>query len=472
MQNVPKIVVNRMKATKAAVNHPDADVLTAFAERSLPEVERAIVLEHLARCGDCRDVMILAAPETVAVETAADPLPRRWIAWPTVRWAFVAAGTVAIISLGMVQYQHRQTAQMATKHSVALQASQTEAQNQATPLPSTPAAGAANSTSPETVANTLTEAPVRGGVPRLQAREKAPELKASKAAPGNLGPMAKGFTAGPKVSEQWQQKSFSAGLPARTAQPTAPIAGQQADASSSLNLRSAPAQETVAISGAEVALNTQSQDLEARVEDKPVAPPPATDEVVGKAKPAVKEAGGVAPLQAMVSSTPQEMYGGQKDGASGRNINPLAPTDSSTTFRWTVDPNGGLERSVDRGNTWQGVDVNGGASAGARGQQLAAKSAPSKKESAENKKMPAAMPVFRSVAAMGDEVWAGGSAGALYHSSDGGNHWMRVIPSNGDAVLSGDVVALEFADAQHGKVTTSTPEVWITSDAGRTWQKQ
>ena len=63
MQNVPKIVRDRLQAAAPAVNHPDADLLTAFAERSLPEHERTVVLEHLARCGDCRDIVALALPE-------------------------------------------------------------------------------------------------------------------------------------------------------------------------------------------------------------------------------------------------------------------------------------------------------------------------------------------------------------------------------------------------------------------------
>jgi photosystem II stability/assembly factor-like uncharacterized protein len=73
---------------------------------------------------------------------------------------------------------------------------------------------------------------------------------------------------------------------------------------------------------------------------------------------------------------------------------------------------------------------------------------------------------------MGTEVWAGGSTGALFHSSDGGNHWTRVVPLFAGSTLTGDVVTVEFSDPQHGKITTSTPEVWTTTDAGQTWQKQ
>src|SRR5579863_9830765 len=108
MQNVPKIVRERLKAAMPAPNHPDADMLTAFSERSLPEVERDIVIEHLARCGECREVVALALPETEAVETVVRPAASGWFAWPVLRWGFVSAGIVLVAWLGVVLYQ-RQT---------------------------------------------------------------------------------------------------------------------------------------------------------------------------------------------------------------------------------------------------------------------------------------------------------------------------------------------------------------------------
>ena len=79
--------------------------------------------------------------------------------------------------------------------------------------------------------------------------------------------------------------------------------------------------------------------------------------------------------------------------------------------------------------------------------------------------MPSAR-TFRAVATNGTDVWAGGSGGALYHSRDAGNHWTFVVPESGGAMLTGDIVRLEFSDTQHGRVTTSVPEVWTTSDGG------
>ena len=105
MQNVPNIVRDRLRAATPSVDHPDADVLTAFAERSLPGLERTIVLEHLARCGDCRDIVALALPATEPLQAAALHSPRAWLTWPALRWGFVAAGIVAIASFGALRYQ-------------------------------------------------------------------------------------------------------------------------------------------------------------------------------------------------------------------------------------------------------------------------------------------------------------------------------------------------------------------------------
>ena len=112
MQDVPKIVLKRLQETSAAGNHPDADLLTAFAEQSLAEPERARVMDHLARCSDCREVLALSVPamELVAVAASAraastTPARSRWFAWPVLRWGVAAVGIVAIASIGIVQYR-------------------------------------------------------------------------------------------------------------------------------------------------------------------------------------------------------------------------------------------------------------------------------------------------------------------------------------------------------------------------------
>jgi hypothetical protein len=107
MQNVPEIVRRRLKAAAPSADHPDANALTAFAERSLGQDERALVLEHLGRCNDCRDIVALALPAMEPVETAWRPAATGWLTWPALRWGFAAAGIVSISALGVVEYQRR-----------------------------------------------------------------------------------------------------------------------------------------------------------------------------------------------------------------------------------------------------------------------------------------------------------------------------------------------------------------------------
>jgi len=139
MQNVPKIVVKRLQSPTAD-SHPDADLLTAFAEHSLGGRERAHVVEHLARCGDCREIVALALPATEAVAASRSGNTARtgWFSWPVLRWGVVAVGMVAVLSVGILQFRLRQQEKMgSTRVSTSLmarnQVAETVAQNPSPP---------------------------------------------------------------------------------------------------------------------------------------------------------------------------------------------------------------------------------------------------------------------------------------------------------------------------------------------------
>jgi hypothetical protein len=130
MQNIPKIVRERLKVASPVVDHPEADVLTAFIESSLAEVERSLVLSHLARCGDCRDIVALSLPAREPVESVTKALPRGWLAWPVLRWGFVAAGLVAIASVWIVQYRRVRSQDVASGATAHFEVAAKEARNQ------------------------------------------------------------------------------------------------------------------------------------------------------------------------------------------------------------------------------------------------------------------------------------------------------------------------------------------------------
>src|SRR6185312_14926156 len=85
MDPVKKLVADRLRV-QVAGPHPDAEVLSAFAENALPVIERETVLQHLSTCSDCRDILFLAAPsatESQPVVSAPRARPLFALRWGT-----------------------------------------------------------------------------------------------------------------------------------------------------------------------------------------------------------------------------------------------------------------------------------------------------------------------------------------------------------------------------------------------------
>lgn len=435
MENVPKIVRERLKSA-AVVNHPDADALTAFAERSLPEVERVGVLDHLSRCTECREVVALALP---AIEPAAVVMPlspSRLLAWRAFRWGFAAAGLIVIVSLGLLQYQRHRSESMTA--SQVRQAPVSEGQNE--PLTTVPGSGPAKVR--DKAQGAAQENSVSAGasaedklIADLKSAAEPTAAVAPQASPGGARGYGQVPAHGPRMLNQTQQSANA--LQAPIAQPS-----QYANA--------APAQVANA-RAPQVPAQAQSQAIQ-----------PAYDYAEAKVEKA-------KPVEATVSSAaPRAEAAAGAQVSAGSN----APSTASPAA-WRITPDGGLQRSLDQGSTWQDVDVrtNGSATAGGNF-SVAVQSALDQAKKAAPPATPAsAAPVFRAVTANGADVWVGGLAAVLYHSTDAGNHWTRVVPSSGASVLAGDIVSLSFADSQHGTISTATSR-WTTSDGGQSWQQQ
>ena len=68
MPELSSLLRQRLQAGETArLPHPDADTLTAYVEQLLPLRERKLVLEHIAVCSDCREIVFLAIPENAVV---------------------------------------------------------------------------------------------------------------------------------------------------------------------------------------------------------------------------------------------------------------------------------------------------------------------------------------------------------------------------------------------------------------------
>jgi hypothetical protein len=79
---------------------------------------------------------------------------------------------------------------------------------------------------------------------------------------------------------------------------------------------------------------------------------------------------------------------------------------------------------------------------------------------------------FRAAAVIASDVWAGGNGGALFHSSDGGEHWSKISLAANSNVETGAIVSIRFDDSQHGVVTSDGGTRWATTDGGVTWTTQ
>jgi hypothetical protein len=447
MQNVPQFVLKRLKEDKPADSHPDADLLTAFAEQSLSGDERARVMQHLSLCGDCRDVVAIALPATEAAALPAYAAPARsgWLTWPALRWGVVAAGVAAVVSLGILQLSHRNQENMVALNRVQMTEPVVASPTASSTQPSVPPVVAKKQGSVEDRSQKLSMGKVAADAKNIQ-----PAFGVTN---GNARPAANGVGSGGGIGGGVFHSPQSAPASAQASttearQPTKPGAMTEMvevqSAAAAVNADTPPpdakqtAQDQVAQNQAPLPLNGRnSSNLNSLDVVK------AKDPVAGQSMSSVGPAPQLAtpgPLQ----TTPQLML--------------------RASARWMVSPSGILQRSFDGGTTWE--NINPSSNSNSAGARLAKADAPP----ASNSAVPS--PLFRAVAASGAEVWAGGTAGALYHSSDGGNRWIRVVPATSGTPLAGDITAIQFSDAQHGKITTSTNQLWMTSDAGQSWLKQ
>ena len=412
MDQLPKIVQRGLRETTTPAVHPDPDLLTAFAEKSLNDRERSHVLQHLAECADCRDVVSLAMPEN---ET--EPLPSRerssWLTWPTLRWGALAACVVVVGAAVTLHYDGWQA-----ERSVA-------GKSDAAPT-----------------------AVLENNAPK----QPGPELAAKIGPPSPVVPERDLAGAAGNFARQTEKKSLnSAVVPGGIALST----GSARDASANQPAAPAPVRAAKPAEPEQLAKTRNDElDYAARASNQAVT-------VEGGAVSPMEQKAAISELKAKDESNKNELHkeaqaagavaGAMQDRKAG-SLSAVTQTVEVTSSaaakrarvkanspRWTISPEGNVQRSFDSGKNWQTIPVASGV-------------------------------VFRVLSANDSDIWAGGAAGALYHSYDGGGHWTQIKAAADGKFLTSDIIRLEFSDASHGSLTTSDHEIWITADAGETWQ--
>jgi Photosynthesis system II assembly factor YCF48/Putative zinc-finger len=419
MEALPKIVRQRLQSRAKSGVHPHADLLTAFSEKTLTERERTRVVEHLSRCEDCREVMFLAPPQQMPAQAGERiSVSSGWLSWPVLRWS-AAVACVVIVGTAVTLRQQSQNPP------VLRDSEQSRSEKTQTPAPKTAPLETTKKTTPNSVP--IGEVKDKDDEDKVVRSQDADKLSA-KAEPAPR-PNRNAMTAIPRVPMQFDQSRQINGN--ETGANGAVSAGVALDEN-----RPAASAPAMMARGANLADQSESAKKQA----------PTSSYTVNVA--AASE-----PVTVQSANTPVAQGKDSSDAAlqiSGRNMQPTGSSAVAGALmkagipgiapRWMLTPGGILQRSLDQGKTWKTIPV-------------------------------ADKRTFQSFAAIAADVWVGGANGLLYHSSDGGLHWIQVTPqANGESLTSG-VISIEFSDAPNGKVTTADGETWTTSDAGKSWQK-
>jgi Photosynthesis system II assembly factor YCF48/Putative zinc-finger len=410
MQQLPKLVQARLNKLQPT-SHPDADQLTAFAEHALRGDERKQVLEHLAACAECREVLSVAQVQLPSGSPVKTPASRLWFPRPVLRWATAAALVVLAGSAAIVTRHWKSVAPAPATAKVEVKAPVLNAGRADLQL-----------ATPEKELDQLARA--QSTTVQLSKSDGEPSLRTDK----TQGLKAKLPSRARKAEDA--ESGSSPGLVATMRDiPALPAAPAQSRDRDSLKASSSKAFETRS-ENLEVTADAIAVPAPTPPTLAPTGPAAATAEV-SKAKKAVSPS--------LADKDSSKTGAGNYLGVASVPAAPPRVASPAATLSWAISADGALQRSLDSGKTWQTVVVAGS-------------------------------PVFRTVSAVGPDIWAGGSAGLLYHSADAGQRWVRVQPATAETTLKGDVVRLEFTDVQHGQLTTADHEIWTTSDSGQSWQ--
>jgi hypothetical protein len=467
MEQLPKIVQQRLQATAKAGVHPDLDLLTAFAEKSLNERERGPVLQHLAQCADCRNVISLAMPQVELTPSTPAKLRSPWLTWPALRWGALAACVVVVSAAVTLHYERRPNAEPALAKTIPA----------SVPPANVARESQASSQTGEKLAAKIMPPLSEADRDRLPAGKLAKQSDSDKenttsavlTSPSNgvpLGEPAKNSLANERMTDAI---TMSANKPSQPIRQMAAAAPAPAAPPGTKVINGAP-ESGGRTDNAEYVARSMNQTV--TVQSEPLPAPSTAEAVEPKAKDETPKresaasaavVAGTLPADQKADVSSAETVSGAYDGQprSKKLATETATAKISTAktaiaqtaiaktsigqtlpaearLRWTLSPDGSVQRSLNSGKTWQIIPVAGNI-------------------------------VFRALAANDSDIWVGGSAGALFHSADAGQHWDQIKPSVDGKPLAADIIGLKFSDALHGSLTTSSNQIWTTSDGGSSW---
>jgi hypothetical protein len=256
-----------------------------------------------------------------------------------------------------------------------------------------------------------------------------------------------------------ESKARQAVMPPHPAEHGMSLAGNQKDSRRADEPSATPPAESFAIKASAHPASTRrgaTETVEVSGAAAALAPAPsaagglmARNEMpaIEKAKPALPEMDANEPQkknerqknQAAVVSPPARLQAGNVMSMSAARLTSSASPALAHKVTWAITA-GVLERSLDSGQSWQNA-------------------------------LRADRPLL-CYASHDEDVWTGGQAGALFHSSDGGVTWLQVQPSIPALSLTSDITHIDVRGPAEVVISTSNREIWSSPDSGKTWEKK
>ncbi|HEY6272485.1 MAG TPA: YCF48-related protein [Terriglobales bacterium] len=489
MPELSKLVRQRLasldKAGVVAGDHPDADTLTAYAEQLLSPIECSRVLEHIAACSHCREVVALGSPEPAEKQ----PVPALVTSRHTWRWkpALGLAASVAMLAVvtTLIVELPRKPALQSAKQSTAPANPRAQDTLNAPPNPA----------QPEYAAGPNTQA----DEPRAAASRSAEPRTKESGAPSAIN----GIVGGNPVLG----RNDSLASPA----PPAPLRADVVSSASDSAVVDAKLHERDYVNKQMFVAEQSGSDVAANPTDIPAAPMPRLTQnqfppslssnapltfaglppqienskvsrsrqlsnppnshfglglfpnlpVLGRkveafAKRTVPIPSGALTFSAMESRNPNLAREDEMQNVDGADAKEKAQADldqSSAFSRRALAANGISDMNVTPPRSALAWKIAGG-------KLLKSSDGASWVDGYTGENLE-----FSVVTTQGSNIWAGGANAALVHSMNGGASWERITLG---ASATGSITGIEAAGS-NVHVKSSSGQEWSSQDGGRTW---
>ncbi len=142
------------------------------------------------------------------------------------------------------------------------------------------------------------------------------------------------------------------------------------------------------------------------------------------------------------ATVPNTMFHSRFQASAAKTFLLRAPLARANNL-WSLGASaeGTVQKSEDGGRTWQAIHVDDHAR-------------------------------LYALSATGSNIWVGGAAGTLFHSTDDGVHWIPIAVTSDDTPLTGTIIGIEALDDQQVRLKTKSGEEWVTTDGGLHWRRE